>query len=383
MLLVSLISYVDRNTLALLAPTILRETSLTAEQYGWVISAFSVMYMIGNPVWGRLLDKLGLRLGMNLAVSVWTVASAVHAATTGFWSLAVARGVLGFGEGATFPGGLRAVTQTLPPALQARGMAVAYSGGSMGAILTPILMTPVALLWGWRGAFLFTGLIGVAWLTLWFFVSRREDVRRPVEPPGEAPGIRLRDPRLWGFIAAYSLGAMPIGFVLYSASLYLNRVLGASQADIGKVLWIPPLGWETGYFFWGWLLDKMVARGVERTAAVRRLMFAGVLLSLPLACVTYVTSLEATMALLFLAMFVTVGFVVPPVSHGVAIYTTANAGLIAGIGAGSFGASVAIFMPLFGRMFDQSRWSEAFLIAALLPAVGFLIWSFVNRRTRV
>ena len=88
MLLVSFISYVDRNTLALLAPTILKETGLTAEQYSFIISAFSVAYMLGNPLWGKTLDRWGLRLGMGVAVSFWTLASVSHAITSGFAGLA-------------------------------------------------------------------------------------------------------------------------------------------------------------------------------------------------------------------------------------------------------------------------------------------------------
>src|SRR6478752_6784068 len=113
MTLVSLISYVDRNTLALLSPAILAETGLSAEQYGYIISAFSVAYMIGNPVWGSLLDRFGLRRGMLSAVSFWTLASAAHSFAGGLWSFGAARAMLGFGEGATFPGGLRAAAQTL------------------------------------------------------------------------------------------------------------------------------------------------------------------------------------------------------------------------------------------------------------------------------
>src|SRR5229473_4000792 len=79
MLLVSLISYIDRNTLALLIPTIMKETHLSAEQYGFIVSAFSVAYMISNPLWGAALDRLGLRLGMTLAVAFWTAASMSHA----------------------------------------------------------------------------------------------------------------------------------------------------------------------------------------------------------------------------------------------------------------------------------------------------------------
>jgi ACS family hexuronate transporter-like MFS transporter len=150
MLLVSLVSYIDRNTLALLSPTILKETGLTAGQYGFIISAFSVAYMFANPLWGRWLDRFGVRLGMLVAVSVWSLASASHAVAGGFLGFAVARAALGFGEGATFPGGLRVVTQTLPLSLRARGVAVAYSGGSLGAVLTPLIVTPVAAAWGWR-----------------------------------------------------------------------------------------------------------------------------------------------------------------------------------------------------------------------------------------
>jgi ACS family hexuronate transporter-like MFS transporter len=153
MLAVSLISYIDRNTLALLAPTILRETRLSGEQYGFIISAFSIAYMLANPVWGKILDRAGLRRGMTVAVSCWTVASVAHAFAGGLWSFAAARAALGFGEGATFPGGLRTVVQTLPEDRRGRGLAVAYSGGSLGAVVTPLIVTPIFLWWGWRGAF--------------------------------------------------------------------------------------------------------------------------------------------------------------------------------------------------------------------------------------
>jgi ACS family hexuronate transporter-like MFS transporter len=166
MMLLSLLSYVDRNVLALLSHTILREEGLNAEQYGWIISAFSAAYLVGNPVWGRVLDRFGVRVGLGLAVALWTLASASHALAATAMSFAFARAALGFGEGATFPAGLRTATQTLRPDQRSRGVALAYSGGSLGAVLTPIVMTPIALRWGWRGAFVCTGLFGGIWLAL-------------------------------------------------------------------------------------------------------------------------------------------------------------------------------------------------------------------------
>jgi MFS transporter, ACS family, aldohexuronate transporter len=383
MLLVSLISYIDRNTLALLIPTIMKETHLSAEQYGFVVSAFSIAYMISNPLWGGLLDRLGLRIGMLAAVSFWTVASMGHALAAGFLSFAVARTALGFGEGATFPGGLRTVVQTLRPTEQARGIAVAYSGGSLGAIVTPLIVTPIFLRWGWRPAFLFTGAIGLAWLILWSFVSRRDDVRdfKP-ERAGKLPAPpppRLTDPRVWSFVMAYGLGATPLGFVLYASAIYLSQGMGKDQAFLGKVLWIPPLGWEVGYFFWGWLVDRMTAAGIPKMTTVRRLMLSAVFLSLPLAAVPWMTATWMVLLALFFAMFVIVGFVVPSVAFATHVYAADHSGLIAGIGAGAYGAIVALTMPLFGHLFDLRRYDLAFAIAAVLPAVGYFGWARINR----
>jgi MFS transporter, ACS family, aldohexuronate transporter len=390
MMLVSLISYIDRNTLALLIPTIMRDTNLSAEQYGFIVSAFSIAYMIGSPLWGGLLDRLGLRLGMMIAVAFWTAASMSHAAAAGFLSFAIARTALGFGEGATFPGGLRTVVQTLPPGQQARGIGVAYSGGSLGAIITPIVVTPIFALWGWRTAFLFTGGIGAAWLVLWFFVSSRPEIRDVKAGPwrrsaaaatadGPTSALRVTDARLWSFILAYGLGATPLGFVMYAAALYLNQALGKDQLFLGKVLWIPPLGWELGYFFWGWLVDRMTSAGISTMTTVRRLMFVSVFLSLPLAAVPWVSSTALVLFEMFIATFVIVGFVVPSLKYATHVYSRSRSGLIAGIGAGSYGAIVAVTMPLFGRLFDMRRYDLAFAIAAVLPALGYAGWAWINR----
>jgi MFS transporter, ACS family, hexuronate transporter len=383
MLLVSLISYIDRTTLAILAPTILTETHLTGEQYGWIIAAFSVAYMLSNPLWGWALDRAGLRRGMFAAVAWWTVASAAHAFARGFWSFGLARAALGLGEGATFPGGLRAVVQTLPPEQRGRGLAVAYSGGSLGALVTPLIVTPIFLWWGWRAAFWFTGAVGLGWLAMWSVVSRRKDIRQQpaaVSNAAAAAAPRLGDRALWGFICAYALGALPLGFVLYAASLYLSGALGCSQELIGKLLWIPPFGWEVGYFFWGWLADRSARRSGTRVPAVGGMMALCAVLSLLFATVPAMSSVALVMAALFLAMFVAAGFVVLSVVYATHVYSADYAGLIAGTGAGSWSLAVAIVMPIFGHLFDVHRYGVAFQIAAAIPVVGFTGWSLLGHK---
>jgi len=381
MLLVSLISYIDRSTLALLAPTILKETHLSGEQYGFIISAFSIAYMISNPLWGWILDRAGLRRGMTAAVAWWTAASVAHAFAGGFWSFGAARAALGFGEGATFPGGLRAVVQTLPPGERGRGLAVAYSGGSLGALVTPLVVTPIFLWWGWRGAFWFTGLIGASWLVVWSIVSRRPDVRKRIVPAESGTARpRLRDPQIWAFICAYALGALPLGFILYSASLYLANPLGFSQKFIGKVLWIPPLGWEVGYFVWGWISDRGLRRGLPRMRSLGRMLTVCIVMNVMFATVPWLPNVQSVLIVLFLTMFVSAGFVVVSVAYATHIYPAEHAGLIAGTGAGSWSLMVALAMPYFGRLFDLHRYAEAFPLAAAVPVLGYFGWRLLSSR---
>jgi ACS family hexuronate transporter-like MFS transporter len=380
MLLASLISYIDRNTLALLAPTILAECRLSAEQYGWILSSFSVAYMAGNPLWGRWLDRAGVRRTMGAAVSLWTAASAAHALLSSFWSFAAARALLGFGEGATFPGGLRTVVQTLPEGQRSRGAALAYSGGSLGAVLTPLIITPVFAAFGWRAAFLFTGVIGVLWLLLWSQVSRRDELRRP-HAVESRPAARLdwRDRRLWAFMASYALGCLPLAFVLYQAPLYFGRALGKTQIEIGQVLWIPPLGWECGYFFWGWLADRLARGREEATPVFRALTLAALAGTLPLAFGARISSFAWLLALLFWAMFIAGGNVIVSLSYATRVVAPDHAGLLAGLGAGSWSAFVAVAMPFFGRLMDQRAWEAAFLAATAIPVAGFLLWLALAR----
>lgn len=374
MMLVSTISYVDRNTLALLIPTIRAETGLSAEQYGWIVSAFSVAYMLGNPAWGMLLDRIGVRIGMTAAVGWWSLASAAHAWASTFAGFAALRFALGFGEGATFPGALRTVQQTLPADRRGRGIALSYSGGSLGAILTPVLMTPVAAWLGWRGAFLFTGVLGAAWLAWWLSLSRAGTLRE--RPQRTSAGrIDFRDVRLWGTLASYAMGAVPLGFVLYNASLYLTAKFGVSQIGLGGLLWIPPAGWEAGYFFWGWMCDRF---GI---ASAGKLMRVAMLLSLPLALAPRAESLALLMTQLFFAMFMTSGFIIPSINYATHIVPKGATSLVAGLGAGSFSLLTAMLAPVFGRLFDQGRYDAAFALAAVFPALGYAAFRAANRAT--
>jgi ACS family hexuronate transporter-like MFS transporter len=292
--------------------------------------------------------------------------------------------MLGFGEGATFPGGMRTVVQTLKPEQRSRGIAVAYSGGSLGAVITPVIITPIAAMWGWRGAFWATGMVGAAWLLLWAVLSRREDIAKPARVAslrsGRTGAPNFADPRVWAYIAAYALGALPSGFVLYQAALYLTAIFGKSQVEVGQVLWIPPLGWEIGYFFWGWATDRFSAGGASIPAMRRQFLAMMLSLSACLAVIPQVHSYRATLALMFLAMFIVAGFIIGAVAYATHHFSTDHAGFIAGLGAGSWSLAVALVMPQVGKLFDLHRYDLAFVLAALSPVAGCFLWILCSRR---
>jgi MFS transporter, ACS family, hexuronate transporter len=374
MMLCSWLSYVDRQILAVLSPAILRDTGLSAQRYTEVVSAFSIAYMIANPLWGAMLDFIGLRMGMLLAVALWTVASTAHAWMAGFAGFAAVRVLLGLGEGATFPGGLRAAMNSLPPDRQSRGLAVAYSGGSLGAILAPTVIVPIALRFGWRAAFLFSGSLGVLWLCMWGGVARPPYL--PLASIRKQRKIRYPNPferRFWALVTSYALGCVAIGPVLYLSPLYLNRVVHFSETALGEVLWIPPFGWELGYFFWGWALDRF-ARGTRPVG----MFFLLAICALPLAAIPHTASGAAVLALFFWSMFITGGFQMVALRTGARSYPEEQTALAGGIASGAWSAVAAMILPLLGRWFDAGRFSAIFLLVALLPLVGTCLWLWLS-----
>jgi MFS transporter, ACS family, hexuronate transporter len=375
MMLCSWLSYIDRQILAVLSPMILKDTGLTAQSYAEVVSAFSIAYMVANPLWGSILDYIGMRTGMLVAVAVWTVASTSHAWMAGFAGFAAARALLGLGEGATFPGGLRASMDSLPPRRHSLGLAISYSGGSAGAILAPLVVVPIALRFGWRAAFLFSGALGIAWLAMWTGVARPPYLPRPERKPQRMEWPNPFERRFWALVTSYALGAIAIGPVLYLSPLYLNRVMHFSEGDLGKVLWIPPLGWELGYFFWGWAADRFA----DHERPVRMFLLLAIC-AVPVAAIPYTSSSAAVLALFFWSMFITGGFQMLALRTGARAYPRERTALVGGTASGAWSAVAAMVLPLLGRWFDQQRFVAIFWVVGLLPMVGVTLWMGLSRQ---
>jgi MFS family permease len=385
MTLLGLLSYVDRSVLAILSPTILSSLHLSATQYGYAILVFSLCYMLANPIWGFWMDRVGLWVTTLVAVAIWSVASGSHGLMMGFAGMCFARGVLGFGEGATFPAGLKTVTETLAAEKRSFGLGIAYSGSSLGAALTPLLITPVAVRWGWRAAFGVTAVLGLLWIALWVVLRLSGWYAAPastaVSVAPEKTGTSRWSRNLFAAAAAYGLGAAPLAFGLYAAPLYLTRVLHLSQVSLGHLLWLPPAGWEAGYLVFGRLADIRRRNDLQRGHSSRRpgpvfvlLSVAGFLIMLAPMAARSSAPVATTMTLFFLQMFIAGGFVVFPLADGMSALPQEHSAFLAGFSISAWALVTGLLMPLLGHLFDHQRYGLTFWLVACLPPVGTLLW---------
>ena len=372
----SWLAFVDRQILAVLSPTILADTGLTPESYALAFALFNFAYMIANPLWGSVLDRIGLRVGMIIAVAFWSAASASHAFVATFLGFALARLFLGLGEGATFPGGFRTAVESLPPSARARGIATSFSGGAIGAILTPIIVIPIGMRFGWQSAFLLSGLLGLVWILLWLVASQP-----PYLPKSERKTATFELPnflerRVWALMLAYSLTTVSIGPILAVVPLYFSESLGVPQADLGRLLWGPPFAWAVGYFFWGWAADRFAGDTPRPTAMLALLT----VLALPIAATTWTDSSVLAIVLISWTGFIIGGFQMVVLKANSYAFPREQSAMMMGIASGAWSGANVLLLPLVGRWFGQENYTEAFVTMALLPIAGLVLWLLLSQR---
>jgi ACS family hexuronate transporter-like MFS transporter len=378
MALCSWLSFVDRQVLAILSPTILKDTGLSNQNFTDAASFFFLAYTLSNPVWGSVLDFVGLRRGMLIAVGIWTLASMSHAGMSAFLGFAVARAVLGFGEGATFPGGLRTAVESLPARLRARGIALSFSGGTIGAVMMPLLLGPLAIRYGWRLAFIATGGLGLAWLVIWAVIARPPFLPSLGQRPPKMKWPNFSERRVWALMFSYALPAISPGPILTIVALYLNQRLHLSQAQVNSLVWIPPLTWGLGYFFWGWAADRFAANNPRPVGMFLLLTVA----SLTLGVTTWSTSVPLAIALISFSTFIGGGFQMVALKVGSYAFPRDQTAMMSGIASGAWSLVNFVLLraigPWSGWMNGQ-RWEEIFWLIAVLPTVGITVWLILSR----
>lgn len=166
------INYIDRQVIGLLKPYIQDDLHWSETDYGYIVTAFQIAYAIGMLACGRLLDKVGSKLGYSIAIIVWSLGAVLHAAVNSVMGFGVARAVLGLGEAGNFPAAVKTIAEWFPKKDRAYATGLFNSGSTIGAIIAPIIVVGITLQWGWRWAFIITGLLGFIWVIAWWLIYK-------------------------------------------------------------------------------------------------------------------------------------------------------------------------------------------------------------------
>ena len=233
------VSYVDRQTLAALAPSVTRSLSIDQTHYGWLLSGFSMAYLVGAPIAGTVVDRFGARRGFAAAVVVWSVVAGAHAFAASFASLFVLRLLLGAAESPSFPSATQAIRRALPGARRPLAFGLLLTGSSLGAVVASTFSIRMETAYGFRVAFMGTALLGTLWIPVWLWTTR--GARLEQTPPADrATEVRwctlvTSGPVLRAIIV--NAGSAPVLlFVLNWTSKYLVDRWSLPRGDLGRYL---------------------------------------------------------------------------------------------------------------------------------------------------
>jgi len=402
----TVINYIDRQTLSLLAPYLKHDFHWTNTDYANLLIAFRLAYSFGQTICGRFIDRIGTRRGLTLSVIWYSIASICTSFARGFFSFAIIRFLLGAGESANWPGATKAVSEWFPKRDRALAAALFDSGSSIGGAIAPFLIFPIYFRWGWRPAFVIPGLLGFVWLFVW-----RKSYFLPQDHPRITPGERelilsenvasadaqggarprwkdlLKLPQTWGTIVAKALTDPVWFFVTDWFPIYLVAK-GISLKSGVIAIWVPFIAADLGNFFGGAASGFLIKRGWSLGAARKAVVVFGgfgVMLLIP----TIFTVKLAVITLLFAlatfsyAAFSTIANVLPS-----DLYTSESVASVSGLSGTGAGIGTIVAFKLIGHFSDslQSRSTHSFdsivITAGLVPFVGMILVLLLVRNTR-
>ena len=401
----TVINYIDRQTLSILAPYLKQDYHWTNVDYANIAIAFRIAYSLGQTVCGQLMDRVGTRRGLTISVTWYSIVSLMTSLANGLSSFAVFRFLLGAGESANWPGASKAVSEWFPK--RERGLAAAFydSGSSVGGAVAPFLILPVYFRWGWRVAFVIPGLLGFLWLIAWRRLyhlpqdhPRISDAERNMilaetleaQTAGK-PRLRWRDllklPQTWGTIISKALTDPVWFFVTDWFPIYLVAK-GISLKSGLLAVWVPFLAADLGNFFGGGVSGYLIRRGWSLGAARKALVVfggIGVLLLIPTIFTVnlYFITMLFGLATFSYASFSTIANVLPT-----DLYTSDSVASVSGLSGTGAGIGTIIAFELIGHFSDahQASGTHTFdpivIVAGLIPFIGMILVLLLVRNTR-
>lgn len=377
-------NYMDRQVLGVLKGPLQHELGWNDVDYGNLVFVFQAAYALGMILMGRLIDRLGTRVGYAFAVTFWSIASMGHAIANSLGSFAIARAALGFGEAGVFPASIKCVAEWFPKKERALATGIFNAGTNVGAILTPLFVPWVAVHLGWRWAFLLTGALGFAWLALWLLLYHRPEEHPrctaeelahiqsdPAAPAGTIKWSRLvRHRQTWAFAAGKFLIDPIWWFYLFWIPDYLQRAHGLRLTQIGLPILTIYLISDVGSVAGGWLSSGLIRRGASVNAGRKWAMLICAVCVVPIAAVYQVSGLWPATLLIGLAAAGHQGFSANLFTLTSDLFPSRGVGSVVGIGgmAGAIGGM--LIAEIVGHVL---QWTNSYMIPFFIAASAYLV----------
>jgi ACS family hexuronate transporter-like MFS transporter len=393
----TVINYIDRQALSIVAPVLTKELGLTPIQYASILQGFLYAYTIMYLVSGILVDRWGTRRALAAFMAWWSISNMLHSFARTAGELGAFRILLGIGEPGNFMAASRATSEWYPPKERAFLNGVANSGAAVGAIISAPLIVWLYVRMGWRSMFVVTGCLGFVWLLAWLLLYRLPEKHplitaaelRLIKGSGDAqellPATKtrwidlLRFPQTWGLFWSRFLSDPVWWFYLFWLPKYLVEQRGFTMVEMGMLAWLPYLTADAGSIFGGLLSGYLVKREwpVLKARSAGMLPFA---LMMPLSVViAFTPSRAVTLLIICIVTFAHMAWKTNLMTLTNDIYPTRVVGSVSGLAAFGNGLGGAIFTYLTGHIVQRFSYNSIFVIMGFLHPAAYLIFMLLVR----
>jgi len=312
------INYIDRQVIGLLKPTLEVEFGWSEKDYANIVMAFTAAYALGLLVFGRIIDRIGTKMGFSISIVFWSIAACLHGVVKTTFGFGIARAALGLGESGNFPAAIKTVAEWFPKKERALATGIFNSGANIGAVFAPILVPTILALYGWQEAFIITGAIGFVWLIFWLYYyeipTRHKKVTEAElahihsdneeDTSNEKPitwGTLFRVRQTYVFIAGKLLTDPIWWFFLFWLPSYFSTSFNLDLKKPGWPLVIIYMATSIGSIGGGYLSSYFIQKGWPVYKARKTAMFIFALCVLPIMSAKYATNMWVAVALISLA----------------------------------------------------------------------------------
>ena len=303
-----MLNYVDRQILALLKPTLEARFAWSDQDYATMTNAFQIATAVAFLGTGWFIDRVGLRLGFALGVAVWSVAGMAHALATSVAGFMAVRVTLGVGESVGTPAAVKSAATYFNHRDRQVALGIGNTAPNVGAIVTPLVIPPLALAFGWQAAFLLAGGLGVAWVVVWFAIRVKPVALDAVSPAPVRWRDVVRSRNTLAITLAKVLSDQVWFFMLFWLPDLFHRLFGLPQGTLGLPVALVYTMAACGALTGGIVPARLMARGWSVDRARKTTMLGYALLVLPVASVQSLASPWAAALVLGLGLFAHQGF---------------------------------------------------------------------------